>query len=65
MPKPEHNRVWEGQRVSIIRGPLKGYNGLVKAEDRNGVDIELDAKLASYGPTRQRFRLGEFQLELK
>jgi hypothetical protein len=42
---------------------LKGYRGLVKAEDRNGVDVELDAKLTSHGPTRQRFLLGEFQLE--
>ena len=64
LPKPVHNRVWEGRRVSIIKGPLKGYRGLVKAERRDDFDIELDAKL-SHGPSRQRFHLGDFQLELE
>ena len=64
LPKPVHNRVWEGQRVSIIKGPLKGYRGLVKAEGRDDFDIELDAKLL-HGPSRHRFQLGDFQLELE
>lgn len=63
LPKPERKGVWEGQRVSITRGPLKGYRGLVKAEDRSGVDVELDAMLVSHGPIRQRVELQDIQLE--
>ncbi|KAI9456797.1 hypothetical protein F5148DRAFT_1151272 [Russula earlei] len=55
--------VWEGRRVSIIRGPLKGYHGLVKADDGSSVDVELDAKLMSHGPLRQRVKLDDIQLE--
>jgi transcription elongation factor len=63
LPKTEHHRIWEGKRVMITRGALKGYHGLVKTEDPNGVDIELDAKIASQGQARQRFLFGDFQLE--
>ncbi|KAI9437346.1 hypothetical protein F5148DRAFT_1154417, partial [Russula earlei] len=63
LPKPERNGVWEGRRVSIIRGPLKGYHGLVKADDGSSVDVELDAKLMSHGPLRQRVKLDDIQLE--
>ncbi|KAI9451648.1 hypothetical protein F5148DRAFT_1152424 [Russula earlei] len=37
LPEPKRNGVWEGQRISIIRGPLKGYHGLVKAD--NGMSL--------------------------
>ncbi|KAI9437392.1 hypothetical protein F5148DRAFT_1154378 [Russula earlei] len=63
LPKPERNGIWEGRRVSIIRGPLKGYHGLIKADDGSSVDIELDAKLMSHGPLRQRVKLDDIQLE--
>lgn len=63
LPKPERNQVWEGKRVIITKGPLKGYRGLVKAEDPGGADVELDAKLTSQGQTRQRVALGDFQAE--
>ncbi|KAI9510621.1 hypothetical protein F5148DRAFT_1147409 [Russula earlei] len=63
LPKPKHNSIWEGQRVSIIRGPLKGYYGLVKADNRSSVDIELDAKLMSHGPLHQWVKLDDIQLE--
>lgn len=62
LPKTEHRRIWEGKRIMITRGPLKGYHGLVKTEDPNGVDVELDAKVA-YGHAKHRIRFGEFQLE--
>ncbi|KAH9047109.1 hypothetical protein EDB84DRAFT_1435148, partial [Lactarius hengduanensis] len=52
-----------GKRVMITKGSLKGYHGLVKAEDPNGVDIELDAKVASHGLAKQHFQYGEFQVE--
>lgn len=54
--------VWEDQRVVIARGPLKGYHGLVKAQYDDGVDVELDAKLAS-GQTRQRFLIEDVSIE--
>jgi len=63
--KPERNQVWEGKQISITTGPLKGYHGLVKAEDHSGVEVELDAKLMSQGQTRQRVKLGDFQPELE
>ncbi|KAI9432811.1 hypothetical protein F5148DRAFT_1154969, partial [Russula earlei] len=63
LPKPKRNGIWEGRRVSIIRGPLKGYHGLIKADDGSSVDIELDAKLMSHGPLRQRVKLDDIQLE--
>ena len=47
----------------ITRGSLKGYHGLVKAEDRNGVDVELDAKVALHGQARQHFQFGDFRVE--
>ncbi|KAI9431065.1 hypothetical protein F5148DRAFT_1155123 [Russula earlei] len=53
LPKPECNGIWEGWRVSIIRGPLNGYHGLVKADDGSSVNVELDAKLMSHGPLHQ------------
>ncbi|KAH9021944.1 hypothetical protein EDB85DRAFT_2152037 [Lactarius pseudohatsudake] len=61
--RSEHRRIWEGKRVMITKGSLKGYHGLVKAEDPNGVDIELDAKVASHGLAKQHFQYGEFQVE--
>ncbi|KAH9033428.1 hypothetical protein EDB85DRAFT_2145022 [Lactarius pseudohatsudake] len=63
LTKSEHRRIWEGKRVMITKGSLKGYHGLVKAEDPNGVDIELDAKVASHGLAKQHFQYGEFQVE--
>ncbi|KAH9016014.1 hypothetical protein EDB85DRAFT_2156270 [Lactarius pseudohatsudake] len=61
--RSEHRRIWEGKRVMITKGSLKGYHGLVKAEDPNGVDVELDAKIASHGLAKQHFQYGEFQVE--
>jgi transcription elongation factor len=63
LPKTEHRRTWEGRRVMITRGSLKGYRGLVKTEDPNGIGVELDAKLASHGLAMQRFHYGEFKPE--
>ncbi|KAI9433768.1 hypothetical protein F5148DRAFT_1154871 [Russula earlei] len=63
LPKPERNGIWEGWRVSIIRGPLKGYHGLVKADDGSSVNVELDAKLMSHGPLHQQVKLDDIQLE--
>jgi len=62
-PKSERKGMWEGQQISITRGPLKGYRGLVKAEDHNGVDVELDAMLVLHGPKRQWVELQDIQLE--
>jgi hypothetical protein len=62
LPKTTHRRIWEGKRIQITRGPLKGYRGLVKTEDLHGVGVELDAKV-SHGQSSQRFQYGEFQLE--
>ncbi|KAI9430618.1 hypothetical protein H4582DRAFT_2063633 [Lactarius indigo] len=61
--KSEHRRIWEGKRVMITKGSLKGYHGLVKAEDSNGIDVELDAKVASHGLAKQHFEYGEFRVE--
>ncbi|KAH9083974.1 hypothetical protein EDB83DRAFT_2512287 [Lactarius deliciosus] len=63
LPKTEQRRIWEGKRVIITRGSLKGYRGLVKAEGPTGVHVELDAKVALYGQARQHFQFGEFRLE--
>ncbi|KAH9018902.1 hypothetical protein EDB84DRAFT_1442272 [Lactarius hengduanensis] len=63
LPKTEQRRIWEGKRVIITRGSLKGYRGLVKAEDLIGVQVELDAKVALHGQARQHFQFGEFGLE--
>ena len=54
--------MWEGQQIYIKKGPLKGYRGLVKAEDRCSVDVELDAKLMLQGPIRHQVKLGDFDL---
>jgi hypothetical protein len=62
LPKSEYRRIWEGKRIRITRGSLKGYHGLVKTEDRHGVGVELDAKV-SYGQSYQRFQFGDIQLE--
>jgi hypothetical protein len=59
----KHRYVWEGQRVVIRKGPFKGYHGLVKVQYEDGVDVELDAKLASSGQTRQRFLIGDVLIE--
>jgi hypothetical protein len=58
-----HRGVLEDQRVVVTKGPLKGYHGLIKAQYEDGVDVELDAKLASSGPTRQRFPVGDVFME--
>ena len=63
LPKTEYRRIWEGKRVMITIGSFKGYHGLVKTENPNGVGVELDAKVASHGQARQHFQFGEFQLE--
>ncbi|KAH9009203.1 hypothetical protein EDB83DRAFT_2531320 [Lactarius deliciosus] len=63
LPKTEQRRIWEGKRVIITGGSLKGYRGLVKAEGPTGVHVELDAKVALYGQARQHFQFGEFRLE--
>jgi len=55
--------VWAGQRILITKGPLKGYRGLIKAEDNNSVEVELDAKLVSHGLTTQQVNLDDVQLE--
>jgi hypothetical protein len=62
LPKTTHCCIWEGKRIQIIRGPLKGYHGLVKTEDLHGVSVELDAKVL-HGQSSQWFQYGEFQLE--
>jgi len=45
--------VWEDQQVVIVKGPFKGYHGLIKAQCKDGVDVDLDAKLASSGSIRK------------
>ncbi len=55
--------VWEDQRVVIVKGPFKGYHGLVKAQCEDGVDVDLDAKLASSGRTRQCFQIEDVVME--
>lgn len=60
--RSKHRSVWEDQRVVVGKGPLKGYHGLVKAQYEDGVDVELDAKLAS-GQTRQRFSIEDVFIE--
>lgn len=62
LPQPTHRRVWEGQRVVVTGGPFKGYHGLVRAEDADGVDVDLDARLAASGRTRQRFSVDQVRL---
>ena len=47
----------------ITKGSFKGYHGLVKTENLNGVGVESDAKVALHGQARQHFQFGEFQLE--
>ena len=59
----KHRAVWEDQRIVITRGPFKGYHGLVKAQYEDGVDVELDAKLASSGQTRQWFLIEDIFVE--
>ena len=61
--RSKYRSVWEGQRVVVSKGPLKGYHGLVKAEYEGGVDVELDARLASSGQTRQRFSIENVFIE--
>jgi hypothetical protein len=56
-------RVWEGQRVVVTKGPLKGYRGLVKDQNEDGLDVELDARIASSGRTKQRFRVEDVAME--
>ncbi|KAH9984228.1 hypothetical protein BJV77DRAFT_966311 [Russula vinacea] len=46
LPRPMHCHIWEGWQVVVIKGSFKGYCGLVKAEDLDSVNIELDARLA-------------------
>ena len=62
LPKPKQDHVWGGQRILITRGPFKGYHGLVKSENRDGVEVELDAKLTSHG-SKQHSNYGDFVLE--
>ena len=62
LSRSRHRGVWEGQRVVVTKGPLKGYHGLVKAQYEDGVDVELDAKLASSG-SRQRFPIQDVFIE--
>ena len=57
-----HRGVWEDQRVVVTKGPLKGYHSLVKAQYKDGVDVELDAKLASSG-SRQRLLIEDVLIE--
>jgi hypothetical protein len=63
LSRSKHRSVWEGQRVVVAKGPFKGYHGLVKVQYDNGVDVELDAKLASSGQTRQRFLIEDVFIE--
>lgn len=55
-----HCHIWEGWQVVVIKGSFKGYCGLVKAEDLDSVNIELDARLVS-GTTRQRFLIEQVE----
>ena len=63
LSRSKHRCVWEDQRVVVVKGPFKGYHGLVKAQYEDGVDVELDAKLASSGQTRQRIPIDGVSLE--
>jgi hypothetical protein len=63
LPRSKYRNVWEDQRVVVTKGPFKGYHGLVKVQYEDGVDIDLDAKLASFGRTRQRFPIEDVVIE--
>jgi hypothetical protein len=63
LSRSKQRSVWEGQRVVVTKGPFKGYHGLVKIQYEDGVDVELDAKLASSGQTRQRFLIKDVLIE--
>ena len=59
----KHSCVWEEQRVVVTKGPFKGYRGLVKAQYDNGVNVELDARQASFGSKTQRLQIEDVALE--
>lgn len=63
LPRSKTTNVWENVRVSITDGPFKGYHGLVKTQCEDGVDVELDARLASSGPAVQRFSFKQIVIE--
>lgn len=63
LPRSKYRNVWEDQRVVVTKGPFKGYHGLIKVQYEDGVDIDLDAKLASFGRTRQRFPIEDVVIE--
>jgi transcription antitermination factor NusG len=63
LPPPESKSVWEGQRVVITKGHFKGYHGFVKDENDGKVDVDLDAKLASFGRTTTRIPIGDVVIE--
>lgn len=49
----------------VTKGAFKGYHGLVKGQYEDGIDVELDAKLASFGQTRKRFLIEDVVLECR
>lgn len=65
LPRSKPNDVWENKRVVIKSGAFKGYHGLVKAQWEDGVDVDLDAKLASFGSGRQRFSFDQLIIECR
>jgi hypothetical protein len=65
LSRSKDSNVWEDKRVVITKGPFKGYRGLVKAQYEDGVDVDLDAKLASFGRARQRFSFEHVIIECR
>ncbi len=49
LSRSKDHYMWEDQRVVIMKGPFKGYHGLIKAQCEDGVNVDLDAKLALSG----------------
>lgn len=47
----------------ITKGHFKGYRGFVKDENDGNVDVDLDAKLASFGRTTTRIPIGDVVIE--
>jgi hypothetical protein len=49
--------------VVVTKGAFKWYHGLVKGQYEDGIDVELDAKLALFGQTRKQFLIENIVLE--
>lgn len=65
LSRSKHSNVWQDKRVVITRGPFKSYRGLVKAQHENGVDVDLEAKMALSGGVRHRFSFEQVILECR